>query len=190
MEDVHTCFYCHTPFTKLSQGSLECSFHPMPFNYHSSGRNYARSKYDCCGKNRELINGCQRIDHVSGPAEMLEILLKPYVCMKKDEFTKLKLFKSINKKAIGTMKVEFINLNKSISLNNSSIVINLKEEYTKLFGLGSDELDLDTASSEIYYRDDDYDMAHMITTKETHREFFIILLVFGNKRVVHIEIIE
>lgn len=196
---METCYNCGSSYESTSRGALECSFHPRSFNYHHDGRYYPKNTFDCCGAklktgNQETIdkfnNGCQIIDHASSKEELKQLMKTPYVCIKAEDFRTLKLFRTVT---VNSIEVKVSELNRTISLNPTSgkaVLVNLMDEYAKLFGATQENKESSVESSEIYYRDDDYDLANTIKDDGRSLEFFIVLRVPGIKQVTRINILN
>lgn len=204
MNPEYLCHNCGVLYANTSQGSLDCSFHPRPFNYHHDGCNFPKNSYDCCGgklrtKNQSTIDlfgrGCQRIDHVSSDTELKEVLAKPYVCLKRQGFQTLQLHQTVCNKEIEIIELTYDGLDKNVYLLdafNETVLINLRDEYAKLFNTVIVDEESPSESSEIYYRDDTWDLANMITEIPKSAEFFIVRKIEYNppakKRVIHVKV--
>lgn len=200
MEPKSTCVNCNESYTADSLGSIGCSFHPRPFNHHFDGQNHPKNSYDCCGsklnaENQSTIdkfnNGCQWIDHISSDKELQSVIERPYVCLKRQDFEKLKLSQMLFGEDKKTIRTQFDDFSKTAIVPTSSgkvFVINLAEECAKLFDSARDTDELNTESSEIYYRDEVWDLANVITEKPKTAEIFIVFRVPANKRVIHVEV--
>ena len=201
MASLLTCFTCGERYTDVSRGSLKCSFHPKTFNYHHDGQNHPKNSYDCCGRELAKKNavevdsfnqGCQWIDHVSSEEELQDVLAFPYVCLKKLDFDRLSLSLMDLGKAKETVSVKFDALDTTVIFTDGfgqQGFINIIKEYTTLFALTTNEEDFeDVESSEIYYRDGDWDLSNVIAEKPENAEFYIVFRIPGKRRVIHVKI--